>query len=142
MSGATASKISLREQPILMRAAELSDATGPFPDQSRGVFPARDGLVGIRAMSKDAVARYASGALRQPQTARGLEQRRQPETDTECGTSAFAAAATRGARDHQPNVHGSSAFGLLAACLYGHEPAGDGRADWGRRHGVARRAMI
>ena len=74
MSGATASKISLREQPILMRAAELSDATGPFPDQSRGVFPARDGLVGIRAMSKDAVARYASGALRQPQTARGLEQ--------------------------------------------------------------------
>jgi hypothetical protein len=31
---------------------------------------------------------------------------------------------------------------LLAACLYGHEPAGDGRAEWGRRQRVARSGMI
>ena len=27
---------------------------------------------------------------------------------------------------------------VLAACLYGHEPAGDGRAEWGRRQRAAR----
>jgi hypothetical protein len=31
---------------------------------------------------------------------------------------------------------------LLAASLYGHEPAGDGRVEWGRRQRVARGAMI
>jgi hypothetical protein len=31
---------------------------------------------------------------------------------------------------------------VLAACLYGHEPAGGGRAEWGRRQQVARRGMI
>jgi hypothetical protein len=31
---------------------------------------------------------------------------------------------------------------VLAAPLYGHGSAGDGRADWGRRHAAARSAMI
>jgi hypothetical protein len=35
-----------------------------------------------------------------------------------------------------------STFMVLAACLYGHEPAGDGRAEWGRRQRVARSGMI
>jgi hypothetical protein len=31
---------------------------------------------------------------------------------------------------------------VLAASLYGHEPAGDGRAEWGRRQRVALSGMI
>jgi len=36
----------------------------------------------------------------------------------------------------------TGAIAVLAACLYGHEPAGDGRAEWGRRQRVARSGMI